>query len=313
MQILHVGRYGHHPGVVAPSAIQAPISEYVPRELSSAEVDQTIADYATCAALAKQAGYDGVEIMGSEGYLINQFLARRTNQRTDEWGGTYENRMRFAVEIVRAVREAVGPDFIVIYRLSMLDLVPDGSTFDEVVALAKAVESAGATIINTGIGWHEARVPTIATSVPGGAYAWVTKRLMGAVDVPLVTSNRINTPEKAEELLAGGYADMVSLARPFLADPDFVRKAADDLPGTINTCIGCNQACLDTTSPGRSPRAWSTRVRATRRSWCSVRRGGRSASPWSVLGQRVSPPQPPQPSGATAWTCTTAPMPSAVS
>jgi 2,4-dienoyl-CoA reductase (NADPH2) len=245
MQILHVGRYGHHPGVVAPSAIQAPISEYLPRELSSAEVEQTIADYATCAALAKQAGYDGVEIMGSEGYLINQFLARRTNQRTDEWGGTYENRMRFAVEIVRAVREAVGPDFIVIYRLSMLDLVPDGSTFDEVVALAKAVESAGATIINTGIGWHEARIPTIATSVPRGAFAWVTKRLMGAVGVPLVTSNRINTPEKAEELLAGGYADMASLARPFLADPDFVSKAANGASHSINTCIGCNQACLD--------------------------------------------------------------------
>lgn len=245
MQILHVGRYGHHSDVVAPSAIQAPISEYRPRELSSAEVDQTIADYATCAALAKQAGYDGVEIMGSEGYLINQFIARRTNQRTDEWGGTYENRIRFPVEIVRAVREAVGPDFIVIYRLSMLDLVPDGSTFEEVVALAKAVESAGATIINTGIGWHEARIPTIATSVPRGAYAWVTKRLMGAVGVPLVTSNRINTPEKAEELLAGGYADMVSLARPFLADPNFVSKAANGASHSINTCIGCNQACLD--------------------------------------------------------------------
>jgi 2,4-dienoyl-CoA reductase (NADPH2) len=251
MQILHVGRYGHHPDVVAPSVIQAPISEYLPRALSSAEVDQTIADYATCAALAKQAGYDGVEIMGSEGYLINQFLARRTNQRTDEWGGTYENRMRFAVEVVRAVREAVGPDFIVIYRLSMLDLVPDGSTFDEVVALARAVESAGATIINTGIGWHEARIPTIATSVPRGAFAWVTKRLMGAVGVPLVTSNRINTPEKAEELLAGGYADMVSLARPFLADPDFVSKAAQGAAHSINTCIGCNQACLDHGFAGR--------------------------------------------------------------
>ncbi|MGY4977135.1 oxidoreductase [Streptomyces sp. 900105755] len=251
MQILHVGRYGHHHGVVAPSPIQAPISDYMPRELSSAEVEQTIADYATCAALAKQAGYDGVEIMGSEGYLINQFIVRRTNQRTDGWGGSYENRMRFPVEVVRAVREAAGPDFILIYRLSMLDLVPDGSTFDEVVTLAKAVESAGATIINTGIGWHEARIPTIATSVPRAAYAWVTKRLMGAVEVPLVTSNRINTPDKAEELLAGGYADMVSLARPFLADPNFVSKAANGSAHTINTCIGCNQACLDHTFAGR--------------------------------------------------------------
>ncbi|CAM2975504.1 NADPH-dependent 2,4-dienoyl-CoA reductase [Skermania piniformis] len=247
MQILHFGRYAYHPDLVAPSPIQAPISAHRPKELSADEVEQTIADYVRCAVLAKDAGYDGVEIMGSEGYLINEFIVRHTNRRSDAWGGRYENRMRFPIEIVRRVRAAVGPNFIIVYRLSMLDLVPDGSTFDEVVLLAKEVEAAGATIINTGIGWHEARIPTIATSVPRGAYAWVTKKLMGAVSVPLVTSNRINTPEKAEELLAGGYADMVSLARPFLADPDFVAKAAAGTPEAINTCIGCNQACLDHT------------------------------------------------------------------
>ncbi|MBM7368655.1 NADPH-dependent 2,4-dienoyl-CoA reductase [Gordonia hydrophobica] len=247
MQILHFGRYAHHPELVAPSAVQAPISAHVPHALTSDEVEQTIADFVEAARLAQLAGYDGVEIMGSEGYLINEFIVRHTNRRTDEWGGSYENRMRFPVEIVRRVRERVGDDFIVVYRLSMLDLVPDGSTFDEVVTLAHRVEAAGATIINTGIGWHEARIPTIATSVPRGAYAWVTKRLMEKVTVPLVTSNRINTPDKAEELLAEGHADMVSMARPFLADPDFVNKAAAGMPETINTCIGCNQACLDHT------------------------------------------------------------------
>lgn len=247
MQILHFGRYAYHPDLVAPSAIQAPISPAVPHELSSAEVEQTIADYARCAQLAQRAGYDGVEIMGSEGYLINEFIARHTNKRADAWGGSYANRMRFPVEIVRAIRAAVGPQFIVIYRLSMLDLVPDGSTFEEVVELAQAVEAAGATIISTGIGWHEARIPTIATPVPRGAFAWVTRKLMGKVTIPLVTSNRVNTPEKAEDLLAGGYADLVSLARPFLADPDFVAKARAGMPEAINTCIGCNQACLDHT------------------------------------------------------------------
>lgn len=247
MQILHFGRYAYHADLVAPSPIQAPISAHVPRELTSAEVEQTIADYVHSAVLAQQAGYDGVEIMGSEGYLINEFIARRTNHRTDEWGGSYENRMRLPIEIVRRVREAAGEDFLIIYRLSMLDLVPEGSTFEEVVTLAQRIESAGADIINTGIGWHESRVPTIATSVPRGAFAWVTKKLMEKVTVPLVTGNRINTPEKAEELLAGGYADMVSMARPFLADPDFVNKAAAGSPEAINTCIGCNQACLDHT------------------------------------------------------------------
>ncbi|MGW2715965.1 2,4-dienoyl-CoA reductase FMN-binding domain-containing protein, partial [Streptomyces sp. NPDC001356] len=242
MQILHFGRYAYHRDLVAPSPLQAPISPFVPRELTDADVERTIEDYARAARLARRAGYDGVEIMGSEGYLINEFIAARTNRRTDRWGGPYENRMRFPVEIVRRVREAVGEDFVIIYRLSMLDLVPGGSSLDEVIALGKAVEAAGATIINTGIGWHEARIPTIATSVPRGAYTWVTKRLMGAVSVPLVTTNRINTPELAERLLADGCADMVSLARPMLADPDFVAKAAAGTPEAINTYIGCNQA-----------------------------------------------------------------------
>lgn len=247
MQILHFGRYAYHEALVAPSALKAPISPFVPNELSDAEVEQTVEDYARCAELARAAGYDGVEVMGSEGYLINEFIASATNHRTDRWGGSYENRVRFPLEIVRRIRERVGEDFIVIYRLSMLDLVPGGSTLDEVVQLAKEIEAAGATIINTGIGWHEARIPTIATSVPRGAYTWVTKKLMGAVSVPLVTSNRINTPEVAEQILAEGRADIVSMARPFLADPDFVAKAAADRADTINTCIGCNQACLDHT------------------------------------------------------------------
>ncbi|MFD6285928.1 FAD-dependent oxidoreductase [Streptomyces sp. NPDC060205] len=251
MQILHFGRYAYHPDLVAPSALQAPISPHTPRALTDDEVERTIDDYARTARLAKAAGYDGVEIMGSEGYLINEFIATQTNKRDDRWGGSYENRTRFPLEIVRRVREAVGEDFIVIYRLSMLDLVPGGSSLDEVITLAKAVEAAGATIINTGIGWHEARIPTIATSVPRGAYAWVTKKVMGAVSIPLVTTNRINTPELAEQLLADGHADMVSMARPMLADPDFVSKAQAGRPEAINTCIGCNQACLDHTFSGK--------------------------------------------------------------
>ncbi|MFJ8606266.1 FAD-dependent oxidoreductase [Streptomyces sp. NPDC093675] len=251
MQLLHFGRYAYHRDLVAPSALQAPISPFVPHALTGAEVEQTIEDYARAARLARRAGYDGVEIMGSEGYLINEFIAAHTNRHEDGWGGSYENRMRFPVEIVRRVRAAVGEDFIIVYRLSMLDLVPGGSTLDEVVTLAKAVEAAGATIINTGIGWHEARIPTIATSVPRGAYTWVTKKVMGAVSVPLVTTNRINTPELAEQLLAEGHADMVSLARPMLADPEFVAKAEAGRPETINTCIGCNQACLDHTFSGQ--------------------------------------------------------------
>ncbi|MFG3225771.1 FAD-dependent oxidoreductase [Kitasatospora sp. NPDC048194] len=247
LQILHFGRYAYHRDLVAPSALQAPISPFVPNELTAEQVEQTIEDFARCAELARRAGYDGVEIMGSEGYLINEFIVAATNRREDEWGGPYERRMRFPVEIVRRVRERVGEDFIIVYRLSMLDLVPGGSTLDEVVQLAQAVEAAGATIINTGIGWHEARIPTIATSVPRGAFAWVTKRVMGKVGIPLVTTNRINTPEIAEQLLADGCADLVSMARPLLADADFVTKARDGRADAINTCIGCNQACLDHT------------------------------------------------------------------
>ncbi|MDQ1040676.1 2,4-dienoyl-CoA reductase (NADPH2) [Streptomyces sp. V3I8] len=251
MQILHFGRYAYHQDLVAPSALQAPISPHTPRALTDDEVERTVDDYARAARLARSAGYDGVEIMGSEGYLINEFIAARTNERDDRWGGSYENRIRFPLEIVRRVREAVGDDFIIVYRLSMLDLVPGGSSLDEVITLARAVEAAGATVINTGIGWHEARIPTIATSVPRGAYTWVTKKVMGAVSIPLVTTNRINTPELAEQLLADGHADMVSMARPMLADPDFVAKAAAGRPEAINTCIGCNQACLDHTFSGR--------------------------------------------------------------
>jgi 2,4-dienoyl-CoA reductase (NADPH2) len=251
LQLLHFGRYAYHRDLVAPSPLQAPISPFPPRELTDAEVEETIEDYVRAAVLARRAGYDGVEIMGSEGYLVNEFVAACTNHRTDRWGGPYENRMRFPVEIVRRVREAVGEDFILIYRLSMLDLVPGGSSPEEVVTLAKAVESAGATLLNTGIGWHEARIPTIAAPVPRGAFTWVTERLMGQVSVPLVATNRVNTPELAERVLAEGRADMVSMARPFLADPDFVAKAAAGAPDTINTCIGCNQACLDHTFSGR--------------------------------------------------------------
>ena len=250
LQILHTGRYGYSPLCVAPSRLQSPISPFTPRALSESGIERQIRAFVRCAKLAREAGYDGVELMGSEGYFINQFLVTHTNQRDDRWGGPYENRMRLAVEIVKRVREAVGPDFILIYRLSMLDLIPDGSSWDEVVTLAKAVTAAGATILNTGIGWHEARVPTIATSVPRGAFGWVTKKMRdelraAGLTIPLVTSNRINMPEVAESLLADGCADMVSMARPLLADADFVRKAASGRRDEINTCIACNQACLD--------------------------------------------------------------------
>ncbi len=245
LQILHTGRYSYQAENVAPSAIQAPINPVKPHALTSAEVNQTIADFANCAKLSQIAGYDGVEIMGSEGYLINEFIAARTNHRDDEWGGSYENRMRFPIEIVKRTRAEVGENFIIIYRLSMLDLVEGGSTLEEVIQLAKEIEKAGATIINTGIGWHEARIPTIATKVPRAAFTWVTKKLKGSVQIPLVTSNRINTPEMAEHVLAQGDADMVSMARPMLADAEFVLKAEQGRSDEINTCIGCNQACLD--------------------------------------------------------------------
>lgn len=251
MQILHAGRYAYSPRQVAPSAIQAPINPFKPKELDEEGIEKQISDFVTCSSLAQSAGYDGVEIMGSEGYFINQFLAAHTNHRTDRWGGSYENRMRLPLEIVRRVREAVGPNFIIIYRLSMLDLVEGGSVWEEIVQLAKGIEQAGATLINTGIGWHEARIPTIATKVPRAAFTKVTAKLRGSVGIPLITTNRINTPEIAEQVLSEGDADMVSMARPFLADADFVNKAAAGRSDEINTCIGCNQACLDHTFGGK--------------------------------------------------------------
>ncbi|MCA0907984.1 NADPH-dependent 2,4-dienoyl-CoA reductase [Ruegeria marisrubri] len=251
MQILHAGRYAYGPKCVAPSPVKSPISPFPPNELDEDGIEKQISDIVNAAVLAQKAGYDGVEIMGSEGYFINQFLVTHTNKRTDRWGGSYENRMRLAIEVVRRTREAVGTDFIIIYRLSMIDLVPNGSTFEEVVELAQQIEKAGATIINTGIGWHEARIPTIATSVPRRAFAWVTKKLMGKVGIPVITSNRINTPDVAEQVLAEGCADMVSLARPMLADADFVAKAMTGESARIAPCIACNQACLDHTFSGK--------------------------------------------------------------
>ncbi|MEX0284261.1 MAG: FAD-dependent oxidoreductase [Paracoccaceae bacterium] len=251
MQILHAGRYAYGPKCVAPSPVKSPISPFPPTELDEEGIEKQISDIVNAAVLAQKAGYDGVEIMGSEGYFLNQFLVTHTNKREDRWGGSYENRMRLPIEVVRRTREAVGTDFIIIFRLSMIDLVPNGSTYDEVVQLAKEIEKAGATIINTGIGWHEARIPTIATSVPRRAFAWVTKKLMGHVSIPVITSNRINTPEVAEDVLAEGCADMVSLARPMLADPHFVAKAMRGESGQIAPCIACNQACLDHTFGGK--------------------------------------------------------------
>lgn len=245
MQILHAGRYGYHPFIVAPSGIKSPISPFAPWVMSQSRIRKTIQHFARCARLAKAAGYDGVEVMGSEGYLINQFIVSHTNQRTDEWGGSFENRMRFPVEIVRAVREAVGTDFIIIYRLSMLDLITEGSSWEEVVMLAKAIEQAGATLLNTGIGWHEARIPTIATMVPAGAFTAITKHIKPELSIPVITSNRINTPELANALLEEGVADVISMARPFLADPQFAEKARLGDSRAINVCIACNQACLD--------------------------------------------------------------------
>ncbi|WP_323022683.1 NADPH-dependent 2,4-dienoyl-CoA reductase [Pararhodobacter sp.] len=251
MQILHAGRYAYGKDCVSSSAVKSPISPFVPKELDEEGIEKQIADFVTAAVRAREAGYDGVEVMGSEGYFLNQFLSLHVNRRTDRWGGSYENRMRLPVDVVRRVREAVGPDFIIIYRISLLDLVPNGQSFDEIVRLAQAIEAAGATILNTGIGWHEARVPTIATCVPRAGFAWVTKKLMGKVGIPLITSNRINNPDTAEQVLKEGCADMISMARPFLADADFVAKAAAGKAATIAPCIGCNQACLDHTFSGK--------------------------------------------------------------
>ena len=245
LQILHAGRYGYHPFIVAPSRIKSPITPFTPWAMSKRRVVKTIEHFARCASLAKAAGYDGVEIMGSEGYLINEFLVSHTNKRSDEWGGSFEKRMRFPVAVLRSIREAVGDDFIIIYRLSMLDLIAGGSSWDEVVLLAKAIENAGASMVNTGIGWHEARIPTIATSVPAGAFTQITKQLKPEINIPIITSNRINTPELANALLEEGTADMISMARPFLADPAFVEKAKAGKSQGINVCIACNQACLD--------------------------------------------------------------------
>jgi len=247
MQILHVGRYGYAPTNVSASDTKAPISPYPARALTNEEVEQTIEDYVQSARMAQHAHYDGVEIMGSEGYLINQFIVSKINRREDKWGGEYEARIQFPLEIIRRTRAAVGENFIIIYRLSMIDLVKGGSTWEEVLHLAKEVEKAGATIINSGIGWHESRVPTIGTVVPKGGFAWVTKRLMGEVNIPLIATNRINMPDVGEQVIADGYADMVSMARPFLADPEIVQKAIENRPDEINTCIACNQACLDHT------------------------------------------------------------------
>ncbi|WP_373938667.1 NADPH-dependent 2,4-dienoyl-CoA reductase [Vibrio kanaloae] len=251
LQLLHAGRYAMHPFAQSASGIKAPIAKFAPSEMSPRQIRKTIDAFANSAELAQVAGYDGIEIMGSEGYLINQFICKRTNMRYDEWGGSYEKRMRFPLEIVKSIREAVGDDFIIIFRLSMLDLVEQGSTFEDVVLLAQKLEEAGVTIINTGIGWHEARIPTIATQVPRGAFSWVTEKVKPHVSIPVVTCNRINTPEEAERILSSGQADMVSMARPFLADPDFVNKAAQDQAQFINTCIGCNQACLDNVFKGK--------------------------------------------------------------
>ena len=251
MQILHSGRYGYHPFNVSASNIKSPISKFKTKSLSERGIQSTINDFVRCSKLAKYAGYDGVEIMGSEGYLINQFIAKRTNKRNDKWGGEYINRIKFPLEIVKRIRLEVGKEFIIIFRLSMLDLVEGGSSWDEVVQLAKELEKAGVNLINTGIGWHESRIPTIATMVPRAAFSWVTKRMMGEVSVPLITTNRINTPEIAEKILSNGHADMVSMARPFLADPEFINKAIANKSNEINTCIACNQACLDHAFKGK--------------------------------------------------------------
>ena len=303
LQLLHAGRYGYHPDIVAPSPIKSPINKDTPRELTEADIERTIADYARAAVIARNAGYDGVEIMGSEGYLINEFTAPRTNKRDDRWGGSFENRSRFPIAVIEAVRAATAPDFIVMYRISALDVVEGGSPFEEVVALAKAAETAGADIINSGVGWHEAPVPTITQAVPRGGWIWATARLMGEVSVPLIGTNRINTPDVAEDIVARGRADMVSMARPFLADAEFMAKAeAGDADG-INTCIACNQACLDHYFTARKRPAWSTPGPAGKPSSPGARRTSRRKSPWSGPGSPGSPAPPSPPSAVTRSPC----------
>jgi 2,4-dienoyl-CoA reductase (NADPH2) len=304
MQLLHAGRYGYHPFKRAASTRKSPITPFgSPKAMSTKEVDETVTDFAKSAVLARRAGYDGVEIMGSEGYLVNQMLTARTNDRTDRWGGSAENRMRFPVEVVERVREAVGDDFIVMYRMSLLDLVDDAQSWDETVMLARKLEAAGVSILNTGIGWHEARIPTIVTSVPRAAFAWVTGKLRPEVSVPVVASNRINTPEVAEEIIASGQADLVSMARPLLSDPYFVSKAAEDRADEINTCIACNQACLDHTFKNQRATCMINPRAGHETSLVLPPHVRPRASPSSAPGRRASPPPPSCPAGAMPSSC----------
>lgn len=303
LQILHAGRYAYHPLAVSASPIKAPITPFRPRALSARGVEATIADFARCAQLARDAGYDGVEIMGSEGYLLNQFLAPRTNKRTDSWGGTPANRRRFPVEIIRRSRAAVGSDFIICYRLSMADYVAEGQSWDEIVALATEVEGAGATIINSGFGWHEARVPTIVTSVPGGAFVDISSAVAEHVTIPVVASNRINMPQAAERILAETQVRLISMARPMLSDPDWVLKAQSNRVDEINTCISCNQACLDHALPGKRCRVCSIHAPGARRSWCCPRPGAPARWPSSGLDQPGWPRRPTPRNGVTGSRC----------
>ena len=304
LQILHAGRYAKHDGLVGASDIPSPINRRKPRALATAEVEQTIASFAACAALAREAGYDGVEIMGSEGYLISQFTALRTNKRSDQYGGSLENRLRFPLEIVRATRARVGADFLILFRMSALDLVEGGLNAEETLQLARALEAAGVDVLDTGIGWHEARVPTIAYMVPRAAWRDATARIKSAVSIPVMATNRINTPELAEELLRQGVADLVSLARPLLADAAFALKAAQGRADEINTCIACNQAAWIICSATKSQAAWSIRAPATRPITRKSKRSARSASPWSAPAPPDSPVPSRPSSAATASPCT---------
>lgn len=311
LQILHAGRYAVHELSVGPSILPSPINPRAPRRMTGADIERTIEDYATCAALAREAGYDGVEIMGSEGYLINEFTAPRTNDRTDDWGGSLENRLRLPVEILRRARARTGDDFIVIYRVSAIDLVEGGLMAEEILAQARAAEAAGATILNTGIGWHEARVPTIAQKVPRAAWSFAATRIKAAVSIPVIASNRINTPEVAERILAGGEADLVSMARPWLADPDFMAKTAAGRAGEINVCIACNQACLDFIFSGRVATCLVNPKAGRELEFDAPKARRASASPLSVRGRRDWPVRRPPRSVGMRWRCSRPPIASA--